>query len=269
VHAHEPRGYQALFSACFEAGHVDVVLLLLGLQGDRRVDVHANDDAAFGAACRGGNAQLVQVLLDLEGDRAVGRAVLGTAFTHACRKGFTDTMEVLLAVGGDRRVVPLHSDFLLACVMNSVCYNVRPLQLMLALDGDRTVDVRKHNDAALHTLADIIYQQGIADLLALPRHRVPSQAAQGQYVRACTAVCVARWTFSAATWWACPVHLDALHPDVRHGLLSAARRTLTRHRNEKWTGVSSVHYRGASGRRDMVLLRRAARNAHTAAQAMQ
>ena len=48
-----------------------MVRLLLALEGDRRIDVHADDELAFGWACSGGHLKVVRLLLALEGDRRI------------------------------------------------------------------------------------------------------------------------------------------------------------------------------------------------------
>ncbi len=55
------------FRAACEHGHVGVVRELLALTGDRRVDVHAEDEDAFRAACYGGHVDVVRELLALMG----------------------------------------------------------------------------------------------------------------------------------------------------------------------------------------------------------
>ncbi len=52
-------------------GHVDVVRELLALTGDRRVDVHVDDEGGFRGACLRGHLGVVRELLALTGDRRV------------------------------------------------------------------------------------------------------------------------------------------------------------------------------------------------------
>lgn len=61
------RGF---FNACRD-GRDGLVRIFLELEGDRAVDVNANNDAAFRAAVRHGNTCTAKILLELEGDRAV------------------------------------------------------------------------------------------------------------------------------------------------------------------------------------------------------
>jgi len=56
--------------------HLDVVRELLALQGDRAVDVHANNELAFRWACANGHMPVVRELLALEGARAPDPAVV-------------------------------------------------------------------------------------------------------------------------------------------------------------------------------------------------
>ena len=61
VHA----GGEAAFRGACMYGRLEVVLLLVSLEGDRRVDVHARDEAAFRSACRGDHVEVVRLLLSL------------------------------------------------------------------------------------------------------------------------------------------------------------------------------------------------------------
>ena len=61
---------EAIRKAC-EHGHIENVKSLLALEGDRKINVHANDDEAFRMACRNGRTEVVKLLLSLEGDRKI------------------------------------------------------------------------------------------------------------------------------------------------------------------------------------------------------
>jgi len=52
-------------------GHVDLFKLLLSLDGDMSVDVHADTDRAFTLACQHGRVDVMELLLSLEGDRRI------------------------------------------------------------------------------------------------------------------------------------------------------------------------------------------------------
>lgn len=59
--------------------------MLLSLEGDRRIDVHAVDEDAFRCACWKGRESTVKLLLSLEGDRKIDiHAVNEHAFRLAC-----------------------------------------------------------------------------------------------------------------------------------------------------------------------------------------
>ena len=55
-------GTLALSAAC-RGGHVEVVRLLLSLQGDRRMEVHAGGEDAFRDACSCGHVEVVRLLV--------------------------------------------------------------------------------------------------------------------------------------------------------------------------------------------------------------
>ena len=60
----------AKFRLACANGQLDVVRELLALQGDRAVDVHAQNEYAFRAACANDHMPVVRELLALEGAQA-------------------------------------------------------------------------------------------------------------------------------------------------------------------------------------------------------
>ena len=91
----------AFCTACRQ-GRPAVVVGLLGLTGDRRVDVHEANEAAFRGASKGGHLGVVRELLALTGDRRVDVHVGGEeAFCSACRYGHLGVVRELLALTGD------------------------------------------------------------------------------------------------------------------------------------------------------------------------
>ena len=125
-----------------------MVELLLGLDGHRRVNVHARDEAAFRAACHGGHIEVVNLLLALDGDRRVD-ALAGTCDTidfdddirsgmaSACRQGHVTVVRLLLSLDATRRVAgeDINICFREACLHGKVCIP----RLLLSLAGDRAV----------------------------------------------------------------------------------------------------------------------------------
>ena len=80
----------AIRAAC-EHDHLDVVRHLLGLTGDRTVDVHTWGEVAFRTACSGGHLDVVRELLGLTGACTVNvHALQENAFQLACQNGHLD-----------------------------------------------------------------------------------------------------------------------------------------------------------------------------------
>ena len=78
---------------------------MLDLEGDRRIDIHAEDEWAFRVACRLGHESLVRLLLSLEGDRRIDiHAKDEFAFRFACTEARKSIVHLLLGLEGDRRV---------------------------------------------------------------------------------------------------------------------------------------------------------------------
>jgi hypothetical protein len=95
---------KSLYCAC-EGGHVEVIKLLLGLTGERAINVHAENEAAFCWACRGGHSEVVALLLGLTGERAVNvHAGNEWAFRCACSHGRIEVIKLLLGLGGARAI---------------------------------------------------------------------------------------------------------------------------------------------------------------------
>jgi ankyrin repeat protein len=73
---------------------------MLELEGNRAVDVNADDDAAFRAAVRGNHTRIVEMLLELKGDRAVDVTACGDeAFRMAVNTSNIALVKMLLARG--------------------------------------------------------------------------------------------------------------------------------------------------------------------------
>ncbi len=93
----------ALASACCH-GHLDMMQLLLDLEGDRAVDVNAMRGAPFGMACTWGQLEAMRLLLALTGDRTVDvRARDDYALRVACDRGRFEVARELLALPEERR----------------------------------------------------------------------------------------------------------------------------------------------------------------------
>lgn len=109
--SHE-QAQQAL-TWCCEADNAMGLELVLALEGEKAVDVHASDsagpEAAFRVACRCGSDQVVRQLLALEGDRRIDVHAKADsqpegAFRSACEGGAGSTVKLLLELEGDRRI---------------------------------------------------------------------------------------------------------------------------------------------------------------------
>jgi hypothetical protein len=74
-----------------------VVVLLLGLDGERKVDVHVSGEYAFRIACFYDRIKVVELLLSLGGARAVNVHVADEkAFRQACMDECTQVIALLL-----------------------------------------------------------------------------------------------------------------------------------------------------------------------------
>jgi len=119
--------------------HLVLVQELLRIDGDRRIDVHANNEYAFRWACEKGCLEMVRLLLALEGDRRIDvHAENEYAFRMVCRYGHLEIVKLLLALEGDRRI-DVHTNneyaFFWACENG----HLEIVDLFLALDGDRKI----------------------------------------------------------------------------------------------------------------------------------
>ena len=162
------------FKRACSSGRMDAIKLLLGLKGDRRVDVHAGNEEAFRNACREGHLEIVKLLLALEGDRRVDvHAADEDGFIAACSSKHMEVLKLLLSLTGDR-AANVHAQsqrcFMLACGGG----NLELLKLLLALDGDQRIDV----SAVCVEALGLACQQGrlyvVKLLLSLPADRAPS-----------------------------------------------------------------------------------------------
>ena len=88
-------------------GHLPVIRELLTLQGDRTVNVRADDEDAFRKACVWGHLDVVQLLLALQGDRFVDvHARNEEAFRSACVEDHLEVVAALLVLEGARAPNP-------------------------------------------------------------------------------------------------------------------------------------------------------------------
>jgi len=100
LHATQPSESSHFWNGC-----LDVVRELLALTGDRRVDVHAQEEHAFHGACEKGHLGVVRELLAPTGDRTVSvHAQKKDAFCLACQEGQLDVVRKLLGLTGNRAV---------------------------------------------------------------------------------------------------------------------------------------------------------------------
>ena len=77
--------------------------LLLSLDGDRRIGVHARQAAGFRAACRGDHEGVVRLQLSLDGDRRIDvHAGAEGAFRCAGRGGHEGILQPLLSLPPER-----------------------------------------------------------------------------------------------------------------------------------------------------------------------
>jgi len=224
---------EAAFRGACSGGHIHVVRVLLSLEGDRRINVHVDCEAAFQGACAGGHLGVVQELLALEGDRRINvNACNGCSLYMACRSGQVNVVQALLALEGDRRMdVHAAGDVAFRSALRHGEADV--LQVLLALEGDRVIDLRAHNEGAFWFACcyGFMYDTVVRMLLALPCHRVPSLYAQGRWMRICMRATTA-WTETAHTWRRCSssVCLTALHPKLRKSVDTKAKAALWKHR---------------------------------------
>jgi len=186
------------FSKACKQGHLAVVRELLGLAGDRRVDVHTNGEWAFRQACKQGHVGVVRELLGLSGDRRVDVHASGeAAFQMACWNGHVGVVRELLGLAGDRRVdVHAWQDdaFHGACEQGQL----RVVRELLALTGDRVMCTYHPAAAALLAAgptapaspADAALWAGVAAADGLMR----SGAADGRLVSA------ARGGYAVRSW---------------------------------------------------------------------
>jgi len=170
VHLSDQMLHDTFSKAC-EQGHLAVVRELLGLSGDRRVDVHAGEEAAFRGACGNGHVGVVRELLGLSGDRRVDVHAEGQgAFRGACWNGHVGVVRELLGLSGDRRV-DVHAGeedaFLWACRYG----HLGVVRELLGLSGDRRVDVHAGEEGAFHGARVNAHLGVVRELLGLSGDR--------------------------------------------------------------------------------------------------
>ena len=73
------------------------------MEGERRINVHEDDEAAFRWACWKGNMDVIRLLLSLTGDRRIDVRVRNdAAFRCACTNRHAKAAELILTSGADR-----------------------------------------------------------------------------------------------------------------------------------------------------------------------
>lgn len=161
-------------AAC-RLGHMQVVKVLLGMEGDRYVNVHAQDSCAVRWAAEYGQLEMLQMLLALEGDRRMDvHALEEYAFRWACQRGHIDIVKYLLTLEEDRRVdVHAGQGFSLQVAAHRGHLDI--VQLLLELEGDRWINVHAMNEEFSEILADT-YDPDIRCLLeARAEEAAPNQ----------------------------------------------------------------------------------------------
>ena len=137
----------AFRNACYY-GHMEVIKLLLSLEGDRRIDVHAGYNSALKSACEGGHLDVVKLLLSLSDDRRIDVHInYEDAFVTACCNGHLDIVKLFLSLEGDRRIdVHARNEFAfeLACDRG----HLEVIKLLLSLSDDRRINVHARDNTA-------------------------------------------------------------------------------------------------------------------------
>jgi ankyrin repeat protein len=92
------------FSLACAHGHPDVARFLLRLEGDRRIDVHEDNDCAFRRACKRGSPRGVEFLLSLRGEQRIFAHTQPAWRLDACvgRLARRIIAALLLSSGADR-----------------------------------------------------------------------------------------------------------------------------------------------------------------------
>ena len=153
--AHTTAGFMV---AC-EAGRVDLLRGLLGLEGKLAVDVHADfegvPEGGFVLACVHGHVGVVRELLALSGEREVDvqarfRGMTDVGFRMACGNGHAEVVRELLALSGHREV-DVHAweltgpdaGFRFACQGE----HIDVVRELLGLTGHRAIPLQTRLDA--------------------------------------------------------------------------------------------------------------------------
>ena len=163
VHAEQEAGFRW---AC-QHGHLGVVRELLGLDGDRRIDVHTREEAGFRAACRRGRLGVVRELLGLDGDRRIDvHAEQEAGFRWACQHGHLGVVRELLGLDGDRRIdvhVRDEEGFQKACEQG----HVDVVRELLVLTGNQCIDVHAMKEAGFRWACEQGHVDVVRELLVL------------------------------------------------------------------------------------------------------
>jgi len=152
----------AAFVGACKTGDEVMVREMLALTGDRRVDVHAEEEDAFRWACWKGHVNVIHELLALTGDRTVDvHAKKEEAFREACQDGNLGVVRELLSLTGDRcpcsqPSCSLDSDQLRA-VPAALAWGMTPAQWG-AMGGEGGVLRHPHVQLQLREVAAVAYR---------------------------------------------------------------------------------------------------------------
>ena len=123
-----------IIDAC-ENGHIEIVKMLIELDGERQIKDNYIIDNVFVKACEKGHIEIVKMLLDLEENRKIQYNTIERAFYLSCKIGQVRVIKLLLELK-DYHTINVNFDeycsFLIACENG----HIEVVKLLLELKGE-------------------------------------------------------------------------------------------------------------------------------------
>jgi len=132
-----------------------------------KVDPTVNNNQAFITACSNGSIEIIKMLLALEGERAINPVDQhNEAFINACTNGHQEIVELLLSLKGKYEVDPSDQDnkaFIRACSYG----NLNIVRLLLSLPQSKGIDPTAQQNLAFINACLCGYYDIVKELLTL------------------------------------------------------------------------------------------------------
>lgn len=160
-----------VFQDVCRIGSVEIVELLLKLDGGQRINSDIINGDALWWACDNGNTEVVRLLLSSNGNHKINnKTIINQSFLAACENGHLEIVKLLLELNGDQRV-DVHSNNYLAFGM--ACFNehLDIVKFLLELKGDRRIDIHYDNQTVFNMVCNLGSTATVKFLLELKGDR--------------------------------------------------------------------------------------------------